>query len=73
MFENYTKVLLSWIQICIEEKQLDPDPQKMNADPEPWILLYCTSGEQVKGGYKVVQRVPKTLSTRSHGMENISG
>ncbi len=25
------------IQICIQPKMLDPDPDEMNADPQPWL------------------------------------
>ena len=41
--------MLSWIRIRVKkqmnpdpylENQLDPDPQKMNAEPQPWFLHY---------------------------------
>ena len=43
---NLLKILLGWIRIRIFklldtdphwEEQLDPDPQKINADPQPWF------------------------------------
>jgi hypothetical protein len=27
-----------WIRIVIQTKMLDPDPDEMNADPQPWII-----------------------------------
>ena len=33
-----TKALdLDWIRISIQPKMLDPDPDEMNADPQPWF------------------------------------
>ena len=42
---DVSQVILTWIGICIKKpagsgsalrKKLDPDPQKMNAEPQPW-------------------------------------
>ena len=50
----FSQNFLSWIQIHMDpdsfylldpdpdlhsEKLLDPDPQKMNADPQPWYIF----------------------------------
>jgi hypothetical protein len=40
---NYFKFLIiktdpDWIRISIQRKMLDPDPDQMNADPQPWTL-----------------------------------
>ncbi len=29
-----------WIRIGFQPKLLDPDPDEMNADPQPWYLDY---------------------------------
>jgi hypothetical protein len=29
-------ILKPWIRIGIQPKMLDPDPDEMNADPQPW-------------------------------------
>jgi hypothetical protein len=28
-----------WIRIGIQRKMLDPDPDKMNAAPQPWLWI----------------------------------
>jgi hypothetical protein len=29
---------MPWILIGIQHKMLDPDPDEMNADPQPWLI-----------------------------------
>ena len=36
---NLLLIFLSWIRIRIEKNQLVPDPQKINTDPQPGLLV----------------------------------
>ena len=56
---NLLHILLGWIRISIFklldpdphwEEQLDPDPQKMNADPQPWFVGCDLPSSTLKNG-----------------------
>ncbi len=34
--------LKPWIRIGIQPKMVDPDPDEMNADPQPWFMQRYT-------------------------------
>jgi hypothetical protein len=38
-----------WIQIRIglQHQALDPDPEKINADPQPWLILEMIKGIEI--------------------------
>jgi hypothetical protein len=50
-----------WIRIGIQPKMLDPDPDEMNADPQPWSIDFENCYELssvVKSDFSVAEPEP---------------
>jgi hypothetical protein len=54
IFFNF-RSLKPWIRIGIQPKMLDPDPDEMNADPQPWLK------EQRRGKRRTQLQMRRTM------------